>query len=146
FKVGAEYRYHVGIGVFPNLMGFNFYPDQTANTYLSPNTANSGDAHASFLLGAVDQRSAARGYPFQTQRVPFIGTFFQDDWKISRWLTLNLGLRYEWESGPYDDNDIYSRYLDLSVPNSAIQKAPPTIPGDVLALSTPKWNGAWVFS
>ena len=74
-KFGAEYRYHVGIGIFPNLMNFNFYPDSTASTYLSPNTALSGDAHASFLLGVVDNRSAARGYPFQTMRVPFLGTF-----------------------------------------------------------------------
>src|SRR5262245_10407791 len=146
FKAGAEYRYHVGLGIFPNLMNWNFYPDQTANTYLSPNTALSGDAHASFLLGALDNRSAARGYPFQTMRTPFIGTFIHDDWKISRRLTLNLGVRHEWESGPYDDNDIFSRYLDLSASNQAIQNAPPTMPADVLALSTPRYNGAWVFS
>ena len=145
-KFGAEYRYHVGIGIFPNLMNFNFYPDSTASTYLSPNTAVSGDAHASFLLGVVDNRSAARGYPFQTMRVPFIGTFIHDDWKISRRLTLNLGLRHEWESGPYDDNDIFSRYLDLNAPNAAMQKTPPAIPADLLALSTPKFNGAWVFT
>ena len=124
-KFGAEYRYHVGIGVFPNLMNFNFYPDSTANTYLSPDTSLSGDPHASFLLGVVDNRSAARGYPFQTMRVPFFGAFIHDDWKISRRLTVNLGLRHEWESGPYDDNDIYSRYLDLNAPNRAIQKSPP---------------------
>jgi hypothetical protein len=145
-KVGAEYRYHVGIGIFPNLMNWNFYPDSTASTYLSPDTALSGDAHASFLLGVLDNRSAARGFPFQTMRVPFVGTFIHDDWKISRRLTLNLGLRHEWESGPYDDNDIFSRYLDLSAPNAAMQKAPPTIPADILALSTPKYNGAWVFT
>ncbi|MBI4908027.1 MAG: carboxypeptidase regulatory-like domain-containing protein [Acidobacteria bacterium] len=145
-KAGAEYRYHVGIGIFPNLMNWNFYPDSTANTYLSPNTALSGDAHASFLLGVVDNRSAARGFPFQTMRVPFLGTFVHDDWKITRRMTLNLGLRYEWESGPYDDRDIYSRYLDLSAPNAAIQRTPPSIPADLLALSTPKFNGAWVFT
>jgi hypothetical protein len=145
-KFGAEYRYHVGIGIFPNLMNFNFYPDSTASTYLNPNTAVSGDAHASFLLGVVDQRSTARGFPFQTQRVPFVGTFIHDDWKISRRLTLNLGLRHEWESGPYDDNDIYSRYLDLDAPNAAMQRTPPSIPADLLALSTPKFNGAWVFT
>lgn len=145
-KVGAESRYHVGIGIFPNLMNFNFYPDSTASTYLSPNTALSGDAHASFLLGILDNRSSARGFPFQTMRAPFIGTFIHDDWKITRNVTLNLGLRHEWESGPYDDNDIYSRQLDLSVPNTAIQKTPPAIPADLLALSTPKFNGAWVFT
>ena len=106
----------------------------------------SGDAHASFLLGVLDQRSTARGYPFQTMRVPFIGTFIHDDWKISRRLTLNLGLRHEWESGPYDDNDIFSRYLDLSAPNAGDSENPPAIPSDLTALSTPKFNGAWVFT
>ena len=62
-------------------------------------------------------------------------------------MTLNLGLRYEWESGPYDDNDIFSRYLDLSTRRTtAMQKNPPQIPADLLALSTPKFNGAWVFT
>jgi hypothetical protein len=136
----------VGIGIFPNLMNFQFYPDQTASTYLSPNTAVSGDAHASFLLGLIDQRSTARGFPFQTQRSPFIGTFIHDDWKISRNVTLNLGLRHEWESAPYDDNDIYSRFLDLSAPNQAMQQNPAVIPGDLVALSRPTFNGAWVFT
>ena len=145
-KFGAEYRYHVGIGIFPNLMNWNFYPDSTANTYLSPNTLLSGDAHASFLLGVVDQRSAARGFPFQTMRAPFVGIFVHDDWKISRRVTLNMGLRYEWESGPYDDANIYSRFLDLSKPNEAIPKTPPVIPADLLALSKPAFNGQWVFT
>lgn len=146
FKVGAEYRYHVGIGIFPNLMNLQFYPDSTASTYLSPNTALSGDANASFLLGVLDQRTTARGFPFQTMRAPFVGTFIHDDWKITRRVTINLGLRYEWESGPYDDNDIFSRQLDLSAPNAAIQKTPPAIPADLVALSKPTFNGAWVFT
>jgi hypothetical protein len=146
FKVGAEYRYHVGIGIFPNLMNFNFYPTSTANTYLSPNTALSGDAHASFLLGVVDANSQAQGFPYQTMRTPYVGSFVHDDWKISRRVTLNLGLRWEWESGPYDDNDIFSKQLNLSVPNAAMQRTPPVMPADVLALSTPKYNGAWEFA
>ncbi len=145
-KIGGEYRYHAGNGIFPNLMNWNFYPDQTASTYLNPNTALSGDAHASFLLGAIDQRSAARGYPFQRMKAPFLGIFVHDDWKLTRNITLNLGLRYEWESGPYDTNDILSRYLDLNAPNKAIQANPPNIPADLRALSQPTFNGAWVFT
>ncbi|MCC6590051.1 MAG: carboxypeptidase regulatory-like domain-containing protein [Bryobacterales bacterium] len=146
FKVGAEYRRHLSDGVYPNLMNFNFYADQTASTYLSPNTALSGDPWAAFLLGTVDERSNAQGVPFQRATIPFIGIFVHDDWKISRRLTVNLGLRYEYETAPWDDNDIYSRYLDLSAPNPAIQAKPPVIPADLLALSTPKWNGQWVFT
>lgn len=146
FKAGAEYRYHAGTGIFPNLMNFNFYPDTTADTYLRPDTARFGDAHASFLLGAIDERSNATGVPFQTMRIPFIGLYVHDDVKVSRRLTLNFGLRYEWESGPYSDNDIYSRYLDLDAPNPAIRQSPPTIPADLVALSAPKWNGQWVFT
>jgi len=145
-KTGGEYRYHIGTGIFPNLMNFNFYPDTTADTYLRPDTARFGDAHASFLLGAIDERSNATGVPFQTQRIPFIGVYVHDDIRINRNLTLNLGVRYENEKAPLDDNDIYSRYLDLTQPNPALQKQRPVIPADLVALSNPNFNGVWVFT
>lgn len=145
-KMGGEYRYHIGKGIYPNLMNFIFNPDLTADTFLRPDTARSGDAHATMLLGAIDQRSNATGVPFQTQRVPFFGMFFHDDYKISRRVTLNLGIRYEWESGPYDDQDLYTRFLDLNATNDVLARNPPSIPADLNALSQPKWNGAWVFT
>ena len=124
FQMDTAFINRVGITRTFQYGEVQFYPDQTASTYLSPNTALSGDAHASFLLGVIDQRTTARGFPFQTMRVPFVGAFVHDDWKVSRRLTLNLGVRWEWESAPYDDNDIFSRFLDLSAPNAAIQAAP----------------------
>lgn len=146
-KVGAEYRYHVGDGTYPNLMNFVFVPATTANTYLSPNLTLSGDPWASFLLGAFDPGSSnANKIPYQSIQIPYFGIYFQDDWKISRRVTLNLGLRYEWESGPYDRRDQYSRYLDLTVPNPQMQQNPPAIPADLQALSKPRFNGAWVFA
>lgn len=145
-KAGAEYRNHVGEGVYPNLMNFNYYADTTAESYIRPNTLVNGDPWASFLLGSIDERSNANAAPYMATHIPFIGLFIHDDWKISRRVTLNLGLRYEWESGPYDEQNQYSRYLDLNAANPLIQKTPPNIPADLLALSTPKWNGAWVFT
>jgi len=41
------------------------------------------------------------------QTMPWI----QDDWKITRGLTLNLGFRYEWLGRPYANRDKISNYL-----------------------------------
>ena len=58
-------------------------------------TLNSGNAFASFLLGY------AGGVGLETrrnviQKWKYWGGYFQDDWRISPKLTLNLGLRYEY--------------------------------------------------
>jgi carboxypeptidase family protein len=34
-----------------------------------------------------------------------ISTFIQDDWKVSRRLTLNLGMRWDWQQKPYERNN-----------------------------------------
>jgi len=71
-----------------------------------------GDGYASFLLGAV---SGSSNYPlFPWWRQPYAAFYFHDDWKVTRKLTLNLGLRYDitpfahekWnrQNGPFDPN------------------------------------------
>jgi len=34
--------------------------------------------------------------------------FFQDDFKLNRRITLNLGLRYEFETAPFEYSRMYS--------------------------------------
>src|ERR1035441_6973021 len=46
--------------------------------------------------------SAEVGDSTQDLRSNYYGTFFQDDYHVSRTLTLNLGLRYEYQQTPYD--------------------------------------------
>ena len=74
--------------------------------------AREGDGYATFLLGIV---SGSSNYPlFPWWRQPYAAFFVHDDWKVTRKLTLNLGLRYDitpfahekWnrQNGPFDPN------------------------------------------
>ena len=147
-KVGFAYRRNWGFISYPNPMVFNFGPALTSDTFLSPDTSKSGDSYATFLLGAIASDSNAQYIspfePLANMYAPYI----QDDFRLSRRITLNLGLRFEYETAPVDSQDRFSRYLDLSSPISEFQATPPKIPADVTAVaSIPyKWNGAWVFA
>jgi len=53
-----------------------------------------GDAMASFLLGRMRTFLQGNG-EFKDNRVNSFGLFVQDDWHVSRRLTINLGLRFD---------------------------------------------------
>ena len=148
-KVGGEYRKEKVNAARPRAMNFDFRPDLTSNTYLNPNTALSGDAWASFLLGALDQNSTISSIPIQRPRNDFVGFFFQDDLKLSQSLTLNVGLRYEYFTPLRDTDGRLSRYLDLNNAIPELQGAgTPQLPAAATALRNgpPIYNGAWIFT
>ena len=148
-KVGGEYRKENVNAARPKPMSFDFRPALTANTYLTPNTALSGDAWATFLIGALDENSTISSIPIQRPRNSFIGLFFQDDFKLSQRLTLNVGLRYEFFGPMIDPENRLSRFLDLSNPIPELQGAnAPQLPAEATALraAAPVYNGAWIFT
>jgi len=149
FKIGGEFRHNQVIAVRPQPMTFDLRPEFTANTYLSPNTSLSGDAWASLLIGAIDNNSFTTSLPLQKARYNFWSLFFHDDFKITQRLTLNLGLRWEYEAPLTDPEDRLSRFLDLTAPIPDFQGAnAPALPADATALRSapPIYNGAWVFT
>ncbi len=146
FKYGGEYRKEKVNAARPRPMSLDFRPDLTSNTYLNPNTALSGDAWASFLLGVLDQNSTISSIPIQRPRVDFVGFFGQDDFKLTQNLTLNIGLRYEYFTAMRDTEDRLSRYLDLNNPIAELQSL--QLPSQATALrnASPLLSGAWIFT
>jgi hypothetical protein len=98
FKFGADYRRLSGYSQAPNNGSFTFTQGYTQGP--NPNTASStaGDAFASFLLGypASGDVNVATPGKYYTD---YYSAFAQDDWRVTDRLTLNFGLRYEYEPG-----------------------------------------------
>ena len=93
FKFGFEYMKAASNDLSSGTSAgyFSFMPQETG---LSGNSAT-GIGFASFLLGLTDQTSA---YHFTTPsyaRNSYYGMFAQDDYKLTRKLTLDLGIRYD---------------------------------------------------
>ncbi len=148
-KTGFEYRHSDGDGVVGAAnFSFAFPAALTANTYLSPNTQLGGNEVATFLLGALDDTTTAKAAPIRKMKTEMYGAYLQDDWKLNRRITMNLGLRYELEAPWHDPNDKGSIGPDLTKPIPEIVANPPVIPASVTALRTgaPIWNGYWQFS
>ena len=144
-KFGASLRHEWEYTALPDPMAFSFDAAHTANTFLSPNTALSGDPWATFLVGAVG--GYASYTPVIFSRDNQLAVYFQDDIKVSRNVTLNLGLRYEYETPLYDDQNRWSRYVDLNNPIPEMQSNPPKMPAEVAQYGISyKYNGAWMFT
>ncbi len=95
-KAGFDYRRNM-VNEQPTQGGaFTFNPRGTAIPNASFSGNLTGFAFASYLLGIVD--SASLSDPIgEGDRRRYFGAFFQDDFKVSKTLTLNLGLRWEFQ-------------------------------------------------
>jgi hypothetical protein len=69
---------------------FSFDGSYTRNTA----TAREGNAYADFVLGAA-RSSSLSNISRLRQSAPWYEIYAQDEWKLTRRLTLNLGVRYE---------------------------------------------------
>jgi hypothetical protein len=71
--------------------------------------ASGGNAFASFLLGdaILGRTETIRNV---TQRYLYYGFYAQDDWRVTRKLTINFGLRYDVTMPPTNKNDEYSDF------------------------------------
>ena len=113
FKMGGEYRQMLAdTNAYGNSAGT--YTFSQAFTAASP-TASGGDAFASFLLGYPSTGSIVYATPAK-YRINYFAGYAQDEYRISSKLTLNYGLRYEYEPGVYEANNEVTVGFDRDAP------------------------------
>lgn len=115
-KFGFDYRF-IPIGELqPNAPQglFNFDSGFTGANPLAA-SASSGSSVASFLLGYPSSGSIDYN-PEVSISSRYYGLYIQDDWRVTRKLTLNIGMRYELETSR---NERYNRlsWFDPGVAN-----------------------------
>ena len=104
-KFGGDYRINlVNYGRATNPVGlYQFYRSMTQGPNPFSASATSGIGYASFLLGTGGGVNTSAGYstneanPANANR--YIASYVQDDFRATSKLTLNLGLRWDIETG-----------------------------------------------
>ncbi|HZQ51718.1 MAG TPA: TonB-dependent receptor [Bryobacteraceae bacterium] len=90
-------------------------------------SADTGDEMASFLLGAIDSGQISTTNFISSTKQAY-ATYFQDDWKVTPKLTVNLGVRYELFSPIGEQFGRQSNFvlqdLTLYIPKGPNQDAP----------------------
>ncbi len=150
-KWGGEIRSYYGEAARFEPINLVFTSALTANSSDSPDITGSGNQWATFLLGALDSQTSARLVPLQNPDLRGYAAYFQDDFHVGDRLTLNMGLRWEYEPGPTDPENRLSQRLDLTQPIPEMQATPPNIPLQAQQLMASKgygytFNGAWIFA
>ena len=93
--------------------GINIFAEQPNSTRI-PSGAHgnfrfqavyTGQAYGDFLLGIPDLTTVVNISPNKYMRSTNYGLFFQDDFKIRPQLTLNLGLRWDYQGPIYNKNN-----------------------------------------
>ena len=152
-KYGAEYR-RMGADARSYSNSAGTYTFTQTFTAATP-TASGGDAFASFLLGFPASGAIVYATPAEYV-VDYYAGFAQDEFRMGA-LTLNYGLRYEYEAGVREANNAFTVGFDrnadfpVQVPGMALkgglmyagQNGYPTHQGQALNGVAPRGGFAW---
>ncbi len=102
-KLGMNYsRRHFFTNTANPMNGDALFDPRLTNT---AGINNSGHSYATMLLGFPTEIRRGQGNTLTQGRINAPQFFVQDDYRITSRLTLNLGLRYEFQNAPYDVTD-----------------------------------------
>jgi len=150
-KVGFEYRHqkypHKGWAVGGAAGNFNFNRLETGGYDAAGNNlSQTGDPFASFLLGQVDSANQ-NVYAQPTWFEDYISPWINAEFKINSKLTLQAGLRLDYQTARTEENNEYSTF-DPNTPNPGAGGLPGAVifagdgPGRTgrRTFENPKWD------
>jgi hypothetical protein len=94
-----------------------------------------GNPVGDFLLGYFSGASVFQPSPFSNPTAAgnprqynfqYMAPYIQDDWKVNQRFTLNLGLRYDFRTSPYETNDHFG-WLNAAAPGGGMFVADKTL-------------------
>lgn len=120
------YEFKVARGFYNNTSGqagtFAFNRDWTQGPNASVPSVTAGDGIATLLLGTPSTGSINYNANIAAQSL-YNAFYVQDNWRATNRLTLNLGLRYDYQT-PYTERyDRLNRGFDFTDPNPIAQQA-----------------------
>ena len=121
-RIGYDLRLYREYSANPNRLApqFDFSRGSSFTRAADNSTGLFGQDVANFLLGYPTGGTIDRN-GVRLDNTLYNGVYVQDDWKVSSRLTLNLGVRYEYELPTYDSHNANVRGFD---PAAAIGIAP----------------------
>lgn len=127
-QFGGRYR-HERFGYLPDRQADVVSFSNLATAVYDPATggnygarANTGFVDADFFLGAASSYRQVKNAPFGNFRKHELAFYFQDNWRVSRSLTINAGVRWEVHPAPYTRDGIN---VTFDMKNNALVLANP---------------------
>jgi len=108
-KLGIDFRRRQ-LTIYQTNLGngrFNFSPGLTDSRNSS---IKSGDSLASFMLGYPTLAGHDYNFVFPGIRLNELGTYIADDWRITKKLTINYGMRWDYFSPPSESQNRWSNF------------------------------------
>ena len=115
---------------YTNDASYNFGQDMTQGPDPTAANPSTGWGFASFLLGTGDGGGLTT-YASSMNYDKSLGFYFQDDWKLTRKLTVNLGLRYEFQ-GPSHERFQRNAWFNFTDPNPISTNVGFNVPGHIV--------------
>lgn len=116
FRTGVEYRmYNVNAGITTQSNG-RYQHDGRYTQSTSGGSASINYSLAQFMLGLPNSSGITVNTDLAV-RSNYIAGYFHDDYKLLPNLTVNMGLRYEYEGPNSERNRKANTYFDFNTPN-----------------------------